>query len=92
MKVFAETGKLMEKYDVMDIQKPAGGGEYPSQDGFGWTNGVVFGLGHFVVGDGDSASASGARQHPRPGQLAAASSGRSARFDLKTSGESTSSR
>jgi alpha,alpha-trehalase len=43
-KVFAETGKLMEKYDVVDISKPAGGGEYPSQDGFGWTNGVLLAL------------------------------------------------
>lgn len=43
-KVFAESGKLMEKYDVIDINKPAGGGEYPSQDGFGWTNGVLLAL------------------------------------------------
>jgi alpha,alpha-trehalase len=43
-KVFSETGKLMEKYDVTDLQKPAGGGEYPSQDGFGWTNGVLLKL------------------------------------------------
>jgi len=41
LKVFNETGKLMEKYDVVDLSKPAGGGEYPSQDGFGWTNGVL---------------------------------------------------
>jgi alpha,alpha-trehalase len=39
-KVFAETGKMMEKYNVADIQTKAGGGEYPNQDGFGWTNGV----------------------------------------------------
>jgi alpha,alpha-trehalase len=43
-KVFKETGRLMEKYDVVDINKPAGGGEYPSQDGFGWTNGVLLAL------------------------------------------------
>ena len=43
-RVFANTGKLMEKYDVIDINKPAGGGEYPSQDGFGWTNGVLLAL------------------------------------------------
>jgi len=30
----------MEKYNVEDMSKLAGGGEYPSQDGFGWTNGV----------------------------------------------------
>ena len=39
--VFKRTGKLMEKYNVIDIQLTAGGGEYPSQDGFGWTNGVL---------------------------------------------------
>lgn len=43
-KVFAETGKLMEKYDVVDTNQPAGGGEYPGQDGFGWTNGVLLAL------------------------------------------------
>jgi len=35
---------MMEKYDVTDLHKPAGGGEYPTQDGFGWTNGVALGL------------------------------------------------
>jgi neutral trehalase len=25
---------MMEKYDVVDTSKAAGGGEYPSQDGF----------------------------------------------------------
>ena len=39
-KVFKETGKMMEKYNVVDIDLPAGGGEYPNQDGFGWTNGI----------------------------------------------------
>ncbi len=39
-KVFAETGKMMEKYNVTDTATKAGGGEYPNQDGFGWTNGV----------------------------------------------------
>lgn len=39
-KVFAATGKMMEKYNVMDTDVSAGGGEYPNQDGFGWTNGV----------------------------------------------------
>ncbi|WP_294200205.1 alpha,alpha-trehalase TreF [uncultured Sphingomonas sp.] len=37
---YAETGKLLEKYDVEE-RKPGGGGEYPTQDGFGWTNGVT---------------------------------------------------
>ncbi|WP_205754950.1 alpha,alpha-trehalase TreF [Azoarcus sp. DD4] len=40
-RVFRRTGKLMEKYDVCDMALDAGGGEYPVQDGFGWTNGVV---------------------------------------------------
>ena len=42
--VFQETGKLMEKYNVVDPQLKAGGGEYPLQDGFGWTNGVLLKL------------------------------------------------
>jgi alpha,alpha-trehalase len=42
--VFKRTGKLMEKYNVYDINLDAGGGEYPSQDGFGWTNGVLLAL------------------------------------------------
>ena len=44
VRVFKQTGKLMEKYDVKDITKLAGGGEYPGQDGFGWTNGVLLKL------------------------------------------------
>jgi alpha,alpha-trehalase len=44
VKVYKETGKLMEKYNVTDINKEAGGGEYPGQDGFGWTNGVLLHL------------------------------------------------
>ena len=35
------TGKLVEKYDVDSAAVAAGGGEYPTQDGFGWTNGVL---------------------------------------------------
>lgn len=37
---YAGTGKMLEKYDVEE-RKPGGGGEYPTQDGFGWTNGVA---------------------------------------------------
>jgi alpha,alpha-trehalase len=43
-KVFAATGKMMEKYNVEDLSKEAGGGEYPSQDGFGWSNGVYLAM------------------------------------------------
>jgi alpha,alpha-trehalase len=42
--VFGRTGKLMEKYNVVDTQLEAGGGEYAGQDGFGWTNGVLLAL------------------------------------------------
>jgi alpha,alpha-trehalase len=42
--VFLRTGRLMEKYNVADTKLEAGGGEYPGQDGFGWTNGVLLAL------------------------------------------------
>ena len=40
-RTYRGTGKMTEKYDVADLNKRAGGGEYPTQDGFGWTNGVA---------------------------------------------------
>ncbi len=43
-KTYHETGKMMEKYNVANIHLKAGGGEYPNQDGFGWTNGVYLAL------------------------------------------------
>lgn len=43
-RVFMQSGKLTEKYDVVDLSLNAGGGEYPNQDGFGWTNGVYLKL------------------------------------------------
>src|SRR5216117_2721617 len=43
-RTYRSTGKMMEKYDVVDVRRRAGGGEYPTQDGFGWTNGVALGL------------------------------------------------
>lgn len=43
-KVYQSTGKMVEKYNVMDEGLEAGGGEYPLQDGFGWTNGVLLRL------------------------------------------------
>lgn len=39
-KIFRDTGRLVEKYDVVAM-RPGGGGEYVVQDGFGWTNGVT---------------------------------------------------
>src|SRR5690606_10389398 len=38
--VFERERKLVEKYDA-DGPRGGGGGEYPLQDGFGWSNGVV---------------------------------------------------
>jgi alpha,alpha-trehalase len=39
--VYRQSGKLVEKYDVENLNRPGGGGEYKTQDGFGWTNGVT---------------------------------------------------
>jgi alpha,alpha-trehalase len=39
--VYQQSGRLVEKYDVMTTGRSGGGGEYPTQDGFGWTNGVL---------------------------------------------------
>ena len=43
-KVYKHTGKMVEKYNVMDTTLLAGGGEYPLQDGFGWSNGIAIKL------------------------------------------------
>jgi alpha,alpha-trehalase len=56
-RVYRQTGKLMEKYDVIAIDRPGGGGEYPTQDGFGWTNGVMLKLMALYRADADLASA-----------------------------------
>ena len=42
--VYKRTGKMLEKYNVEDTTLFGGGGEYPLQDGFGWTNGVAAAL------------------------------------------------
>jgi alpha,alpha-trehalase len=44
LKVFEQKGKMVEKYDVASHGQVGGGGEYPLQDGFGWTNGVLAAL------------------------------------------------
>lgn len=44
LKTFREKAKLVEKYDVIHPDRMGGGGEYPLQDGFGWTNGVLAAL------------------------------------------------
>jgi alpha,alpha-trehalase len=43
-KVYRATGKMTEKYDVWNENGEASGGEYPNQDGFGWTNGVYLAM------------------------------------------------
>ncbi len=43
--IFKTRGKIVEKYNVVDTGNASGGGgEYPLQDGFGWTNGVLLRL------------------------------------------------
>lgn len=44
LKVYNKTGKMTEKYDVWNKDGEASGGEYPNQDGFGWTNGVFLAM------------------------------------------------
>lgn len=44
LKVYTNTGKMTEKYDVWSKDGEASGGEYPNQDGFGWTNGVFLAM------------------------------------------------
>jgi alpha,alpha-trehalase len=48
-KVYESTGKMMEKYNVAATDLIAGGGEYPAQDGFGWTNGVYLALDNWLT-------------------------------------------
>jgi alpha,alpha-trehalase len=56
--VYRNSGKLVEKYDVVTIGRSGGGGEYPLQDGFGWTNGVMRKLMALYPIDEDSTDAS----------------------------------
>ncbi|HMR89748.1 MAG TPA: alpha,alpha-trehalase TreF [Saprospiraceae bacterium] len=47
---FQNTGKLMEKYNVVNTNLESGGGEYSVQDGFGWTNGVYMAMVDWMKG------------------------------------------
>lgn len=47
--VFRTTGKMMEKYNVVESDVPGGGGEYPVQDGFGWSNGVYLAMKNYLA-------------------------------------------
>ena len=56
-RVYRSTGKLVEKYDVIATNQAGGGGEYPTQDGFGWTNGVMLKLMALYPADAELESA-----------------------------------
>ena len=62
--LYRREGKLVEKYVLQHAPEGAvggGGGEYPLQDGFGWTNGVTRKLLHDDPADPNHHS----RAHPR---------------------------
>ena len=40
-RAYRRSSRLVEKYDVIEPDRAGTGGEYPLQDGFGWTNGVM---------------------------------------------------
>lgn len=42
--VYERSGRLLEKYNVESLGVAGAGGEYPVQDGFGWTNAVLLRL------------------------------------------------
>jgi alpha,alpha-trehalase len=44
VRVYNETGRFFEKYNVVNTRNYAKDGEYPTQIGFGWTNGVLLDL------------------------------------------------
>ncbi len=44
LKVYRSQHRLVEKYNVVQTHSLGTGGEYPLQDGFGWTNGVLVAL------------------------------------------------
>jgi alpha,alpha-trehalase len=67
--VYEDSGKLVEKYDVVRTNRKGGGGEYPTQDGFGWTNGVMRKLETLYPAD---TAARGAASCPQPPGVEAA--------------------
>lgn len=42
--VYKNTGKLLDKYNVKDLNDATLAASYPRQDGYGWTNGVLLKL------------------------------------------------
>ena len=65
VRAYAASGVLQEKYDIETINmgRPASGGEYSLQVGFGWTNGVLAKL-LAEYPTGDPSPASGRRTRP----------------------------
>ena len=61
---YRRSGKLVEKYDVIHSGQGGAGGEYPLQDGFGWTNGVLRKLMALYPADG---ALTGVEQCPASG-------------------------
>ena len=60
--LYRREAKLVEKYALVhapDAATGGGGGEYPLQDGFGWTNGVTRRLLHEAPGDPAHAARAG---------------------------------
>jgi alpha,alpha-trehalase len=60
--LYAQSGRLVEKYDVISVGRSGRGGEYPTQDGFGWTNGVMRKLIALYPADADAADAAECRE------------------------------
>src|SRR5690606_23352943 len=52
--LFEREHKLVEKYDADGALQGGGGGEYPLQDGFGWSNGVALALMALYPGLGET--------------------------------------
>jgi alpha,alpha-trehalase len=65
--VYGQSGKLVEKYNVVSTGRSGGGGEYPLQDGFGWTNGVMRKLIALYPADADIATPTRCPSPPQPG-------------------------
>jgi alpha,alpha-trehalase len=72
LSLYRAEGRLVEKYDVVH-RRGGRGGEYPLQDGFGWTNGVMVKLLELYpdVPDGVSSASASAplmpASSPKPG-------------------------
>jgi alpha,alpha-trehalase len=71
--VYEAEGKLVEKYALRELPcgeaHGGGGGEYPLQDGFGWTNGVTRAL----LAEHLEHAAHGARAHAHAAAYAGSS-------------------